>query len=49
MKKNVNPWQIISAIMQALAALFSSLKSSHDTAHEAMSDDAHESEDAAAR
>ena len=32
--KKVNAWQIISAVFQALAALFSSLKKSHDSAHE---------------
>jgi len=33
-KTNANAWQIISAIMQALAAIFGSLKASHDAAHE---------------
>ena len=32
--KKVNAWQIISAVFQALAALFGSLKKSHDSAHE---------------
>ena len=36
MKKNkkVDAWQIIVAVFQALAALFGSLKKSHDSAHE---------------
>ena len=32
--KKVNAWQIIVAVFQALAALFGSLKKSHDIAHE---------------
>ena len=32
--KKVNAWQIIVAVFQALAALFGSLKKSHDSAHE---------------
>ena len=32
--KKVNAWQIIAAVFQALAALFGSLKKSHDSAHE---------------
>ena len=32
--KKVNTWQIIVAVFQALAALFGSLKKSHDIAHE---------------
>ena len=30
--KKVNAWQIIAAVFQALAALFGSLKKSHDSA-----------------
>ena len=37
--KKVNAWQIIAAVFQALAALFGSLKKSHDIAHEASSED----------
>ena len=38
--KKVNAWQIIVAVFQALAALFGSLKKSHDSAKaEASSDD----------
>ena len=37
--KKVNAWQIIVAVFQALAALFGSLKKSHDIAHEASSED----------
>ena len=33
-EKKVNAWQIISAVFQALAALFGSLKKSHDSASE---------------
>ena len=40
--KKVNAWQIIVAVFQALAALFGSLKKSHDSA-KAESDSAHES------
>ena len=36
--KKVNAWQIISAVFQALAALFGSLKKSHDSAHESDSE-----------
>ena len=36
--KKVNAWQIIIAVFQALAALFGSLKKSHDSAHEASSE-----------
>ena len=36
--KKVNAWQIIVAVFQALAALFGSLKKSHDIAHEASSE-----------
>ena len=32
--KKVNAWQIIVAVFQALAALFGSLKKSHDITHE---------------
>ena len=32
--KKVNAWQIIVAVFQALAALFGSLKKSHDSAKE---------------
>ena len=32
--KKVNAWQIIVAVFQALAALFGSLKKSHDSTHE---------------
>ena len=32
--KKVNAWQIIVAVFQALAALFGSLKKSHDIVHE---------------
>ena len=32
--KKVNAWQIRVAVFQALAALFGSLKKSHDSAHE---------------
>ena len=32
--KKANAWQIIAAVFQALAALFGSLKKSHDSAHE---------------
>ena len=32
--KKVNAWQIIVAVFQALAALFGTLKKSHDIAHE---------------
>ena len=39
--KKVNAWQIIVAVFQALAALFGSLKKSHDSA-KAESDSAHE-------
>ena len=39
--KKVNAWQIIVAVFQALAALFGSLKNSHDFA-KAESDSAHE-------
>ena len=39
--KKVNAWQIIVAVFQALAALFGSLKKSHDSA-KAESDIAHE-------
>lgn len=34
-EKKVNAWQIIAAVFQALAALFGSLKKSHDASHEA--------------
>ena len=37
--KKANAWQIIAAVFQALAALFGSLKKSHDIAHEASSED----------
>ena len=37
--KKVNAWQIIIAVFQALAALFGSLKKSHDIAHEASSEE----------
>ena len=37
--KKVNAWQIIVAVFQALAALFGSLKKSHDIAHEASSEE----------
>lgn len=37
-KSKANPWQIISAILAALGSLFSSLKRSHDSAHNAESD-----------
>ena len=37
--KKVNAWQIIVTVFQALAALFGSLKKSHDSAHEASSED----------
>ena len=30
--KKVNAWQIIAAVFQALAALFGSIKKSHDSA-----------------
>ena len=36
--KKANAWQIIAAVFQALAALFGSLKKSHDIAHEASSE-----------
>ena len=39
--KKVNAWQIIVAVFQALAALFGSLKKSHESAS-ADSDSAHE-------
>ena len=39
--KKVNAWQIIVAVFQALAALFGSLKKSHDSA-KAESNSAHE-------
>ena len=39
--KKVNAWQIIVAVFQALAALFGSLKKSHDSA-KTESDSAHE-------
>ena len=39
--KKVNAWQIIVAVFQALAALFGSLKKSHDSA-KADFDSAHE-------
>ena len=35
--KKVNAWQIIAAVFQALAALFGSLKKSHDSAKETLS------------
>lgn len=38
MKKS-NPWQIISAVLQALTALFTSLKLSHDNAHDTIIDE----------
>ena len=41
--KKVNAWQIIVAVFQALAALFGSLKKSHDIAHEASSEDSENS------
>ena len=34
---NANAWQIIVAVFQALAALFGSLKKSHDSASESTS------------
>ena len=37
--KKVNAWQIIVAVFQALAALFGSLKKSHDIAHETSPED----------
>ena len=33
--KKVNAWQMIVAVFQAVAALFGSLKKSHDITHEA--------------
>ena len=36
--KKVNAWQIIVAVFQALAALFGSLKKSHDSAKEPSSE-----------
>jgi len=32
--KKTNAWQIISAILAAITSVFSSLKRSHDQAHE---------------
>ena len=34
--KKVNAWQIIAAVFQALAALFGSLKKSHDSAKQSL-------------
>jgi len=33
-KKKANAWQIISAILAAITSVFSSLKRSHDAAHD---------------
>jgi len=33
-KSKANAWQIISAILAAITSVFSSLKKSHDQAHE---------------
>ena len=43
--KKVNAWQIIVAVFQALAALFGSLKKSHDSAKETLSNSPLEGED----
>ena len=43
--KKVNAWQIIVAVFQALAALFGSLKKSHDSAKETLSSSPLEGED----
>ena len=43
--KKVNAWQIIIAVFQALAALFGSLKKSHDSAKETPSNSPLEGED----
>ena len=45
-EKKVNAWQIIVAVFQALAALFGSLKKSHELA-KANSDASHEASDSA--
>ena len=44
--KKANAWQIIVAVFQALAALFGSLKKSHESAR-ADSDASHEASDSA--
>jgi len=38
-KKKANAWQIISAILAAITSVFSSLKKSHDQAHETTNND----------
>ena len=43
--KKVNAWQIIVAVFQALAALFGSLKKSHDSAKGTLSNSPLEGED----
>ena len=43
--KKANAWQIIAAVFQALAALFGSLKKSHDSAKETLSNSPLEGED----